>query len=141
MEETLSKILEKISFIEDDVINIKTTVNDKLTNLDAKLRGLVEVNSRLAQEIIAIKENRKCDNGFDSNTEIKTIKESKKIFKIEENKDDIIVSGSTYSHRSFIKELGGSWNSSDKSWVLKSENKDELMKYLVRNNVEYKLVK
>ena len=111
-------------------------ITKELKGIKDQLQGLIEVNARFAQEIIALKQGKLAENGFNAKTELQTKKQ--KIDGILLNCEDekIKISGNTYDHRSIFFENGGSWNKSEKVWEIDLDKKDSVIQELKNKDIK-----
>lgn len=138
--------------MEDQIIQILElvkTLTIQNQEMKTQLQGLVEVNARFAQEIIAIKNNNQnnnqnntISNGFGGGVEITTTPTPKKSNKVvlTINDDLLVISGNTYAHRSIFGENGASWNGTDKVWNAASDKLDSIVEELTDKGIEYELI-
>ena len=137
------------TFIKSDSIksdSIKSDKMDSVTNelkgIKEQLQGLIEVNARFAQEIIALKQGTIAGNGFNGSTDIATSNIKKEKISgvlLTCGEENIKISGNTYDHRSTFFENGGSWNKPEKVWEVPLDKKDNIVEALKDKGVEVKV--
>lgn len=124
----------------DKVIERIETMEDKLVH---QIQGLVEINARFAQELIAIKNggSTSITNGIGGNDDIITAPAPKKsnIVLIEVKNETLCISGNTYAHRGIFGENGACWNKADKIWNTSSDNLDSIKESLTEKNIEFEV--
>jgi hypothetical protein len=129
-------VINHILKLEERLINENKEIKDQL-------KGLVEVNARFAQEIIALKNGSSGSNinGFGGTQEIATtpavkkVKSNKVVLSVGETQ--VKITGNTYNHRSIFGENGASWSKADSAWMLPLDNKDSVIETLEEKGIEY----
>ena len=113
-----------MSTLNDDILN-------ELKELRKELQCLVEINARLAKEVVELK------NNTESVPKITTqVQSGIVIDKLDDKKLKVV--GNTYKHRSFFNTLGGVWNSEQKHWELEFVHKETLIEKFIEDNIDYK---
>lgn len=113
--------------MEDKLENIE----DKLKGIEKKLTGLLEINNRLAMEIIGIKSG--------TTPTVSNITGSSEDILIEKNDSRILISGKTYTMRGLFRDMGGNWVGDKKKWELCQSQLEHLVSHFDSNNVSYKI--
>lgn len=129
------KVLERILVMEKKLIS-------ENKEMKTQLQGLIEVNARFAQEIIAIKNGSQGTiNGFGGKDAIVTETAPKKSNKVilEINNDELMISGNTYAYRGIFGENGARWNKSEKNWIVDSQKLESIKEALVAKEVEFEV--
>jgi hypothetical protein len=134
--ESNDKVLEHILAME-------TKLTERYKEMKAQLQGLVEVNARFAQEIIAIKNGgaQSLSNGFGGTESITTEVAPKRSNKVvlEVIGEELTISGNTYAHRGIFGENGARWNKPDKNWICNSEKLENIKESLAAKEVEFEV--
>ena len=102
-----------------------------IKKMDAKLDGLVEINARLAQEIIHLKSNTDVgttQRTFNTGSTSAKPKQTGLVVTVDE--DSIKVSGNTYNHRDIFRIHGGNWIKEHSHWEIHVDNKEDLIESL-----------
>ena len=132
--------LKKVTGCTEDIKVLLTqftdNINNKISSLEEKLQGLVEVNNRLVHENICNKGN---NNVIIPSIQTKTTTTESKILIVEKHEDNIKISGKTYTHRSLLREEGGSWNKSLQAWIFPEDTKDKLLEILKEKEIEHEV--
>lgn len=126
------------------ILDMESKLIAENREMKLQLQGLVEVNARFAQEIIAIKnggQKQTLSNGFGGSESVDTkpkVRNNKVILKVDG--ETLNISGNTYAHRSIFGEHGSKWDGSSKTWNTDVENLEDIKKALGDGKVEYEVV-
>ena len=127
----------------EHILNMESRLIQENKEIKSQLQGLVEINARFAQEIIAIKNGgeTKISNGFGGSSDISTEPTPKKsnAVLLEVKGDTLTISGNTYAHRGIFGENGASWNKSDKVWNTNSDKLESISEALKDKGVEFEV--
>jgi hypothetical protein len=129
------------TFIKSDT-NTDTNmdnITNELKGIKEQLQGLIEINARFAQEIIALKQGTVAGNGFNGTSTIATSSTKKPKISgvlLTCGTEKIKVSGNTYDHRGIFFENGGSWNKAEKVWEVPIDSKDSIVDELKAKEIE-----
>jgi hypothetical protein len=99
---------------------------ERISRLEDKLCGLIEINKHLIHENTRSKSN---------NTPVTKIDENS--IYIENHGEGIKIYGKTYTHRSLFKENEGAWNKGLQAWVFPTQSKEKLISVMNENNIEF----
>jgi len=138
MDLNTKEIISHLLVMEESLMKENKELRDKL-------QGLVEVNARFAQEIIAIKNgnNKMLVNGFGGDTPIvtsppeKKVKSNKVILTVDGEKTSI--TGNTYDHRGIFGVHGAKWDKPNLAWVVDTENNGLISEELSNKGIEFEI--
>lgn len=118
-----------------------TKIESKLESIQKTMDGLIQINARLTQEIIHIKngqgggvpETRVFNSAV--NTAAKPVVNNSIIIKVDG--DDLLISGNTYKYRGIFGEHGGKWDKDNKRWKVDSSKKDDIVASFDEKEIKY----
>lgn len=118
--------------------NLITVVLERISSIEVLLKGLIEINARLTQEIIHLKTGG-TSSGLENRSFTTSVEPKKSGIVININGEIMKFSGNTYKYRSIFGENGGSWNTSEKVWQVPTANKDTILENFRENNIEHEV--
>ena len=116
---------------------------EKLLSIENTLKGLIEVNARLSQEIIHIKTDGKNAPGLETkvfNTGATATEKKSTGINIKTVGDKLQFSGNTYNYRGVFGENEGSWNKDLKVWETPLSKLDDIKSIFDDKEVKYTVI-
>ena len=116
----------------------ESKICSRLDSMESLIKGLLEINARLTQEIIHVKSNASGSTSGFTGISGNTVSDKKTTGIIIKTQGNILkFSGNTYNHRSIFGENEGTWNKEEKLWETPLSKKEAIINAFNEKEIEH----